>query len=193
MSPAESGLTCAALVGHQSEESTRTVAGLPATFVGRTDELETLRNSYDHVVRLRRPRLVSVVGEPGIGKSTLVTRFVEELHHTDHALTAYVGRCPPYGRGASYAALTDVLREHLKIPTDAGLDEIRRRLHSSPTPGLTFGLDAAEQDDPKAARAKLYHAWAELVTDMCAKVPTVIVVEDLHWAQPRCSTRSLIS
>ena len=59
-----------------------------------------------------RPRLAAVMGEPGMGKTSLVREFRERLP----AGTSFrLGRCLSYGRGVTYSALADVLRQELGL------------------------------------------------------------------------------
>ena len=56
-----------------------------AWFIGREQELELLENALARTVRDRRASLVTVFGEPGIGKTRLVTEFVERRRARDRA------------------------------------------------------------------------------------------------------------
>src|SRR5581483_194481 len=78
-------------------------AGAP--FVGRGEELATLRALFDDVVEQRRPRLATVIGSPGVGKSRLVQELRDEL--SDRALTVR-GRCDEHA-GAAFAPVAQLL------------------------------------------------------------------------------------
>jgi class 3 adenylate cyclase/tetratricopeptide (TPR) repeat protein len=81
-------------------------------FVGQARELERLRAAFDEVGSAG-VRLVTVVGEPGIGKSRLAQ---ELLSSVAAQATVLVARCPPYGEGTTFSPLRDAIRE-------AGRDE----------------------------------------------------------------------
>src|SRR5512141_2210765 len=69
-------------------------ARLPAApLIGREAELQLLENSFQRAVRNRGAQLVTVFGEPGLGKTRLVTEFVDSLER----VTALSGRTLPYG------------------------------------------------------------------------------------------------
>jgi DNA-binding SARP family transcriptional activator len=174
----------AVLLGHRTPPWTRSIAGLPRVFVGRADELNELDEGYQRAVRLGKPFLLTVRGEPGIGKTTLVARFCDQVRHADPAATVHLGRCMPYGPGSSYEALADILRAHLDLPAEASSDEVRQRLSAVPILGLTFGLDIAAPPDPMTARSMLHRAWVQLVGEACRRGPVVLVIEDVHWAHP---------
>src|SRR5262249_43538606 len=76
--------------------------------VGRTHELTLLSSIRAKVVQERHPHLVTVLGEPGIGKSRLVAEFEDSL--INEALVLH-GRCLSYGEGRGYWALAEVVRE----------------------------------------------------------------------------------
>ena len=80
----------------------------PTRFVGRDRELALLRELHDATLSERRPHLVTIVGEAGIGK----TRLVEELSVARGARdggAVHRGRCLAYGEGIAYWALREIL------------------------------------------------------------------------------------
>jgi DNA-binding SARP family transcriptional activator len=79
-----------------------------ARFVGRERELDRLRSLYAGVAAGEGARLVTVVGEPGIGKSRLVREAFASL---EREATVLVGRCPPYGEGVTFWPLRELLRQ----------------------------------------------------------------------------------
>ena len=87
-------------------------------FVGRERELAEIRAAYAQAKLEGTPRLVTIVGEPGIGKSRLARVLAEELG--DEANVA-VGRCLAYGEGITYSPLRDIIRVLVTDPTIEGL------------------------------------------------------------------------
>jgi class 3 adenylate cyclase/DNA-binding SARP family transcriptional activator/predicted ATPase len=79
-----------------------------APLVGRARELDRLRELYAAAASGRGGRHVTVVGEPGIGKSRLAREFLGGV--ADEA-TVLVGRCPPYGEGITFWPLRELLRQ----------------------------------------------------------------------------------
>ena len=153
--------------------------GLNASFVGRRRELEWLEDRFARVQADRHPRIVKVVGEAGMGKTSLVREFGERLP----AGTALrLGRCLSYGRGVTYSALADVLRQELGVRQEDSAEEVMERLAGREILGLTLGLDVAGDLDPRAALLRLQDEWAQLISHLGAKGPAVLAIEDLHWA-----------
>jgi class 3 adenylate cyclase len=163
----------------------RGVSGLARAFVGRDRELECLSNAYRASVELGRPRLVTVLGDAGVGKTRLVRELWERLPEQDPEPLRRTGRCLSYGTGTAYWALGEVLKEHLNLlesdPPELALD----RLGAREILGLTLGLDVAHDLHPLAARDRFQDAWAEFLSELVAEQPAVVLIEDIHWAEPQ--------
>src|SRR5947208_5690899 len=110
--------------------------GLEARFVGRKRELEWLEDVVARTQAEGHPRLATVVGEPGIGKTSLVRAFRERLP----AGTPFrLGRCLSYGRGVTYSALADVLRQELGVRQEDSAEAAVERRAGRESLGLTLG------------------------------------------------------
>ncbi len=88
-----------------------------APLVDRTAELSRLREVYDAVAAGGGARLVTIVGDAGIGKSRLVR---ELLGGVGDAATVMIGRCPPYGEGVTLLPLRDILRRAGREESELG-------------------------------------------------------------------------
>jgi class 3 adenylate cyclase len=177
------GVVCRRLIRAISLMRPRGVAGLPPAFVGRGSELELLKDTYERVAAEARPHLVTIVGSPGIGKTTLVRHFWEWLGTQSPEPWRRTGRCLPSGRGSAYLAVGEIVREHLGLLESDALETVQRRLGERDMLGLTLGLEAPADLHPLAARDRLYGAWLELLAELVGERPTVVLVEDLHWAE----------
>jgi hypothetical protein len=174
------------LVGERAAAAARVGrprGGETAPFVGRAAQLEAVWSDYRRVSGEARPRLVTVVGDAGVGKSRLAREFVSGLGTESPAPRCLSGRCLSYGRAVTYRALGDVLRELLGLRESDSRATIMDRLGTREILGLTLGLDVAGDIHPLAAVEQLRAAWLELVAELAAERPTVLVIEDLHWAQ----------
>ena len=148
------------------------IAARPATFVGRESELEALQTAYARVVRECRPSFVTVVGEPGIGKSRLVREFRNWLRNADPTPLQRAGRCRAFGQASAYSPLGEVVHEHPEV------------LDRCPILGVTLGQPAPPGLHPLAVREQLRAAWVALSEELVAGGPAVLLMEDLHWAEP---------
>jgi DNA-binding SARP family transcriptional activator len=154
-----------------------------APLVGRNAELDALRTEYRRARTDARARLVMIVGDAGVGKSRLAKEFVAGLSVESPAPYAVAGSCTSYGHALTYRALGDVLREILGVRESDSPDTILARLGDRQILGLTLGLDVAGGLHPLAAVERLRLAWRDLLNELVATRPAVVLIEDLHWAQ----------
>jgi class 3 adenylate cyclase len=177
------GVACRRLLRALSLMRPRGVGGLRRAFVGRVAELETLRDGYRRIAAERRPQLVTVLGEAGVGKTRLVREFWEWLGGESPEPLRRTGRCLPYGQGITYWALGEVLKEHFGILDSDPPNRVLARLEGREILALTLGLDVAGELHPLVTRDRLHDAWLALVAELAAGRPTVMLTEDLHWAE----------
>src|SRR5688572_29375429 len=161
--------------------------------VNRTHELSMLVNALDRAVSDRIPQVVTVLGHAGIGKS----RLVRELYQHSQRLSGvdpvvwYTGRCPPFGENVTYSALADIVKAHAAILDTDTAQAARARLDEAVTdlvgPAETARLSEAigplvGLPGSKLAAEEAESAWRRFVGALAARQPTVLVFEDLHWA-----------
>jgi class 3 adenylate cyclase/DNA-binding SARP family transcriptional activator len=176
------------------------VAAIAAPLVGRDNELASLRTSLDQAVEERRPALVTIAGDAGVGKSRLLREFLAPLQGEAKVL---IGRCLPYGESVTLWPLAEMLKgEALVVDTDSAdtaaakiAKLVETRLDPSITndPGRTtaalastLGLrlpdDPLQSLDPREHYRELIEAWRALLASIGRSFPVVAIVEDLHWA-----------
>jgi class 3 adenylate cyclase len=177
------GIACYRVVRSLTLARPRGVAGLGHTFVGRESELGLLRASYEHTVEQREAHLVTIVGDSGVGKTRLVAELWAWLETSQPKPLSRTGRCLSYGRGITYWALGEVLKEHLGIRESDAPEIVRRRLGTREILGLTLGLDPPSELHPLAARDALQEAWIEFFGGLLRERPVVVLIEDLNWAE----------
>src|SRR5512141_2977688 len=83
---------------------------LEAPFVGREDEMRLLKDLFHATNRERKPRLVSVIGPGGIGKSRLAWEFLKYIDGLQETVRWHDGRSPAYGEGITFWALGEMVR-----------------------------------------------------------------------------------
>ena len=177
------GVTCRRLLRALSLMRPRGVSGLHRTFVGREAELAALRSAYARVVDTTRPHLVTISGEAGVGKTRLVREFWGALAAESHAPLRRTGRCLPYGQGITYWPLGEILKEHFGLLENDPPETLRLRLGAREILGLTLGLDVAGDLHPLTARDRLHAGWVDFMEELANERPTVVLVEDIHWAE----------
>ena len=154
------------------------------TLAGRSGELDTLVSAWKEVVEGER-RLVLISGEPGIGKTRLVTETVRLAH--DQGGTVLWGRCDPE-LGAPFEPFVEALRrytggvpaERLREEVGPLAGELTRLLPelSARVPGLAEPLKA----EPETERHRMFEAVTDLLSASSETSPVVLVLDDLHWA-----------
>ena len=166
-------------------------------FVGREVELTLIRSVIERAVEHSRAHLVTLIGEAGIGKSRLVEEVVVELRRSEEPPAVWVGRCLPYGEGGPYAPLRDLLLRAAAVRPDASREETLARVTGQLRAVLPDGSEeqisellrlvggervgAGDDDEP---RDRGRDAWRNLLLRMAARQPTLLVIEDAHWAEP---------
>ncbi len=170
-------------------------ARLEAPFVGRDDELRLLKDLLNTMARDKRARLVSILGIAGIGKSRLAWELEKYVDGVVDAVYWHQGRSPAYGEGIAFWALAEMVRGRARIAeSDAG-EVARTKLAAMAEEYL---VDAAERarvepqlaallglGGPVAGNAEeLTAAWRTLFERIADRGPTVLVFEDLQWADP---------
>jgi predicted ATPase/class 3 adenylate cyclase len=153
-------------------------------FAGRSEQLEAIRTSWKEAIEQRR-QAVLISGEPGVGKTRLVTEFVRTAH--DDGGVVLWGRCDeeldvPYQPFAEalrlfVAAITDDrLRDDLG-PFAAELSLLVPELRSR-IPGLSI----QPVGDADAERNRLFEAVGDAFSVICRTDAVVLVLDDIHWA-----------
>lgn len=175
------GVVCRRLIGELDARPADGFGNLRTAFVGRERELDSLLVAYRQTVEAGRPRLVTLIGEAGVGKTALARGLWERLDGETPRPLRMVGRCPSYGRGITYAPLAEILRSALHLLESDPPATVVARLGPRPILGLTLGLDIAGDLHPLAARERLQEAWIDFLAPLIKDEPLLIVLEDLHW------------
>jgi class 3 adenylate cyclase len=89
--------------------------GLEPPFVGRELELRLLKDLLHAIGREQRPRLVSITGPAGIGKSRLAWEFEKYLDGVVEDIYWHRGRAPSYGEGVTFWALGEMVRKRADL------------------------------------------------------------------------------
>jgi class 3 adenylate cyclase/tetratricopeptide (TPR) repeat protein len=143
--------------------------------VGRTRELTLLRDELTASADERRCRLVTLIGAAGVGKTRLVSELVAEVR--DHATVA-AGRCLPYGDGITFWPLTELIRNL------GGEAAVVKALGDEPDAALVVERLRVLGGNGTAPPEELFWAVRRLFESLAASRPLLVVLEDVHWAEP---------
>ncbi len=161
-------------------------------FVGRESELSCLNRAFETAESARR-QVVFVTGPPGIGKTSLINAFADQLQRRAAALVAR-GQCVnQYGAGEAYLPLLEALGRIGRGPDRSALVSVLRR-HApswlSQLPELLEGNEGPEQPTvgSSAAPERMLREMAEALEVFALQRPLVLLLEDVHWADPSTLT-----
>ena len=133
-------------------------------FVGRQRERATVSTAWQRSTAERGCELVTVVGDPGVGKSRLIAEFLLTVEGT-----IIRGRCLPYGDGITYWPVVEVLKQLGAVPIDEAAAAVIRSLL-----GEREATTSADEI-----------AWAVRKTfeQAARERPLVVVLDDIQWGE----------
>jgi class 3 adenylate cyclase/tetratricopeptide (TPR) repeat protein len=162
--------------------------------IGRDDDLALLQTTYARTLREPSTQLVTIMGEPGVGKTRLTSEFRGWVDDLPDLVFWRQGRSLPYGEGITYWALGEMIKAQAGVlesdsPSDAAAklavavaevteDPNERewfRAGLAPLVGAGEGIAASAREEPFAA-------WRRFLESVAAQRPLIVVFEDLHWA-----------
>ncbi|HUQ38699.1 MAG TPA: AAA family ATPase [Acidimicrobiales bacterium] len=152
-------------------------------FVGRVAEMEALRAAWAEASAGRASGMF-VVGEPGAGKTQLAAQFADEVAGQG-GLVLY-GRCDEQ-LSVPFQPFAEAFAAYLAaVPTAALSRRFGRMLPELarviPSLARRIGARPATRADPESERYRLFRSATELVGEMTATRPVLLVLDDLHWA-----------
>jgi len=180
-----------AIAPMQRNHPDREIGATP--LVNRGRELDLLVKTLDRACADRIPQVVTVLGHARNGKSPQVRELYQhrQRHSEPAPVVWYTGRCPPFGENVTYAALADIVKAHASILDTDTAQAARARLDEALT-DLVGRAESARLSDAigplvglpgsKLAAEEAESAWRRFVGALAARQPTVLVFEDLHWA-----------
>jgi class 3 adenylate cyclase/tetratricopeptide (TPR) repeat protein len=174
-------------------ERRRTAAAASAPMVGRGWEFERASRLAERALAGEGGLLVAI-GDPGIGKS----RLVEEVRRLveNPTVTWLEGRCVSYGTSTPYLPIRDLIHDAIGLPSGEPVSGsvLRQRIRALgddldetvPYLAAVLGMegdgDPGEHLSPETRRLRTLDAIRRLVVALVERGPTVVTIEDLHWA-----------
>jgi class 3 adenylate cyclase/tetratricopeptide (TPR) repeat protein len=164
---------------------------LEAPFVGRDEEMRLLKDLFHATNREGRPRLVSVIGPAGVGKSRLAWEFLKYIDGLVETIFWHDGRSPAYGDGITFWALGEMVRSRAGLAESD--DEPTTRAHVASILAAHVPDEAERAWIERAMLAllgfesgvdpqQLFAAWRTFFERLATTSPVVMVFEDLHFA-----------
>lgn len=178
------------LKGLKGEDEKKKLVMGKDEFVGRTKELQMIRDCFTRVLDKNQTRLF-IRGEAGVGKTRLKTELVKMAYRS--GIATYEGNCSSFETNTPYYLWSTLLRNFLKINPQTPEAEARRRLHQTTH---TLALDEHEPYlatllalrydeillvDDSLRKQRIFQAMRSLLSSFSLRRPIVIILEDLHW------------
>jgi class 3 adenylate cyclase/tetratricopeptide (TPR) repeat protein len=165
------------------------IAPSTTPMIGREVELGVLLGLLDKAVASRSPQYALIEGEAGLGKTRLVREMLRRVDERPGFFCTWrQGRCPAYGDGLAFWALGEIVAGHAGILQSDGPEAAEDKLEKA--------LGDGERDEwllarlrplvglpaPQIDRDDAFAAWLQFVLGVARARPTVLVFEDVHWA-----------
>ena len=164
--------------------------------VGRERERQALIDAFERACRERSVHALTLVGVPGVGKSRLVRELFRHIDQQPELIRWREGRSPPYGDRGSFWALSEIVKAEAGIVDSLESDAVASMLVRAVSNLVVEDDEAAwlerhlralvglEEGDGLFGdrRAEAFAAWRRFIERMAEHRATVLVFEDLHWA-----------
>ncbi len=164
---------------------------LEAPFVGRHEEMRLLKDLFHTTNREGRPRLVSLIGPGGIGKSRLAWEFEKYIDGLSEVVWWHDGRCPAYGEGITFWALGEMVRQRAGLHESDDESTTRERLAAAVAehvpdaeerPVIERALLALLGFETRVDPQGLFAAWRTFFERLADTNPVAMIFEDIHYA-----------
>lgn len=147
--------------------------------VDRKEDLATLQAIWE-TVRSKQSRAVFVDGEAGIGKTRLIQTFLGQLSKQPICLLR--GRAAAQHHTQPYLTLTDALYPLIAHRDQLELSEAVRHELAQWLPGFAPSAVTLPLSDAEQTHARRRWAFYTLLVTLARRVPIIIWLDDLHWA-----------
>jgi class 3 adenylate cyclase/predicted ATPase len=182
--------------------SHRGVMGIDQPTVGRKKETETIQKAFLKAVEGRKTGWVSLVGEPGIGKSRLFGEFLDHLALRSEDFFLLKGRVFQGDEQQAYALIRHLWFDQFGIAEDAPVEKAQEEwtqacqavgasAAEAHALGLLAGLPfeaspyvAGIRQDPNQVKGRAVVVSRKIISYLLQKTPVIVLLEDLHWIDP---------
>ena len=188
--------------------TTRGVEGITTRMIGRQEQLQQVQDALRRAIDTSRRQMVTIVGEAGVGKSRLIREFYNWIDGLPERISLFKGRATEEMQNAPYALLRDVLAFRFQIHESDTPDEVRQKVEHGVSAvfendpafaagaqmrahfiGQLLGFDFSRSphlqgvfNDARQLRDRALAYLGDFFQAMAARCPTVLFLEDLHWA-----------
>jgi class 3 adenylate cyclase/tetratricopeptide (TPR) repeat protein len=184
--------------------STRGVEGIETRMIGREAELKALLEMLHETNEEREPRVVTVYGDAGLGKSRLMFEFTSAVELLPERVWMFAGRAHQEMPALQYALVRDLFASRFGIQESDSAEVKRSKFENgmelflgageesrmmSHVVGQLIGFDFSSSPhvkpmlgNPRQIRDRALEYAAEFMRRVTQKLPAVVLLEDIHWA-----------
>jgi predicted ATPase/class 3 adenylate cyclase len=186
----------------QQRSSGRGIEGVATTLVGRQSELQQLEQLYQHSVARAKTQVVTILGDPGLGKSRLAGEFESWLAAQLPRPVLFKAFANEQTAQVPYQLLRDAISQHFNLLESELPDETRRKLELGLAPyfnqdaamkahfiGALLGFDFSAspflgevRNDPRQLRQRALHYLGQFWQALASRSPITVLLDDIHWA-----------
>jgi hypothetical protein len=156
-------------------------------FVGRRDELRIIGEGLASATK-HRARILTVVGDPGIGKTRLLFEVARRLRKGSYDVGWHIAKCPPRGREFAFSGIVSMLQVLCGVVDGDSSERIfavepRLRalgLHDDEVSVVLAALGAKGFDPQGNAKSALVIAFARIVASLCEDRPYAFAWDDAN-------------
>ncbi len=180
----------------------RGVVGIKTAMVGRESELALLQSAYHEVIGQSTARVITIAGEPGLGKTRLLYEFEAWLEHQDSSINFYRVRANQQLSKTPFGLLRTLFTNYLQIPETDSTSEVARKLEASLMTyfeeeaelkthfiGALLGYDfsnspylAGIRDDPQQLKDRALFYLTQYFSGVTQSGTIALLLDDFHWA-----------
>lgn len=165
---------------------------LRTPLVGRDIELKRLCDYWDKTL-IGKAKIISVTGEPGIGKTRIIDAFRHEI--ADDSMVWIRGYCSAHLRNSAFQPLREIWLRYNKVSLNLKDDELQKAIKEKivgtgldfqeVAPLLMGAADRGQTTDMKfQTRDQIANMFMEWLHAVSIDKPLVFVLEDLHYIDP---------
>jgi class 3 adenylate cyclase/tetratricopeptide (TPR) repeat protein len=184
--------------------STRGVEGIETRMIGRESELKSLMDMFHETIEEREPRVVTVFGEAGLGKSRLMFEFVNAVELWPERVRVFSGRAHEEMPTLQFALVRDLFAARFGIHESDTAEVKRAKFESgmqlflggregsrmmAHVVGQLIGFDFSASQyvkpllgNPRDLRERAMRYAAEFMRSVTDEMPALVLLEDIHWA-----------
>jgi DNA-binding SARP family transcriptional activator/class 3 adenylate cyclase len=164
-------------------------------FVNRDRELKMLLVLFNQVCQQSRSHLVTILGEPGIGKSRLVVEFERAIISTSGKARCLICRPSPFGRDSAMDVLSESVKSYARIHSTDPVDIVGEKLVNAVRDLAGTGVGSSwmlshlraqvgvdNGEETLKVQGGSFTAWRQFLEEASSVGPLVVVLEDLHRA-----------